>query len=108
MNKWEGVKVSYEAVLVGLLFNTRNMTVGITDTYRKEVLDLINDRWHSYRKAFTVSDIEKFAGKLGRLGEGARWSFHLMSETTFRDSTKKYLAEVKTDLWNYIFSHDTP
>ena len=80
MNKWEGMKVSYEAVLLGLLFNTRKMTVGITDVYRKEVLDLINDRWHPKRKAFTVSDIEKLAGKLGRLGEGARWIFHLMSQ----------------------------
>ena len=38
MNKWEGMKVSYEAVLLGLLFNTRKMTVGITDVYLKEVL----------------------------------------------------------------------
>ena len=80
MDKWTGMLVSHKAVLLGLAVNTRQMTVAITPEYRVSVLALLMTTWHKDRRSFTVSEIEKLAGKLGRLGEGARWVFHLMGQ----------------------------
>ena len=79
LDKWKGMKVSHEMILLGLVFNTRTMRIGITPEYQEETLNLINREWHQQRKSFSIKDIELLAGKLGRLGEGAVWVYHLMS-----------------------------
>ena len=78
LDKWSKLKVSYCVVLLGLEFNTRAMTVGITDEYRAEVLHLLKNTWHPGRRSFTVSEMEKLVGKLGRIGQAYRPIFHLM------------------------------
>jgi hypothetical protein len=78
LDKWCKLKVSFCVVLLGLQFNTRDMTVGITDEYRAEVLYLLEHTWHPGRDAFTVGEMEKLVGKLGRIGQAYRPIFHLM------------------------------
>jgi hypothetical protein len=79
MDKWVGMKVSWYAILLGLMFNTRTMTVAITDEYRIDLLNLLNSTWHAARKTFTVNELEVLIGKCARLGEAANWVFHLMT-----------------------------
>ena len=45
MDKWKYLVVSYQLVLLGLSFNTREMTVSITDEYCQEVLKLLDTAW---------------------------------------------------------------
>ena len=80
MDKWIGMRISHEAVQLGLVFNTRRLTVGITPEYIAEVLKILTTTWHESRKSFAIDEIEQLAGKLGRLGEGVSWIFHLMSQ----------------------------
>ena len=79
MDKWIGMKVSYKAILLGLIWNARALTVGITEEYRAELLALLNKTWHKARKSFTIHELEVLVGKCARLGEGANWVFHLMT-----------------------------
>ena len=78
MNKWRGLVVGHQAILLGLVFNTRTMTVGTTDEYRAEILQMLKDNWVGATH-FTISNLVKLSGKLARLGEGAPWVFHLMT-----------------------------
>jgi hypothetical protein len=71
MDKWVGMIVSREAVLLGLVFNSRTLTVGITTDYRAELLELPNRTWHKARKSFTIHELEVLVGECARLGEGA-------------------------------------
>lgn len=79
MDKWVGMQVGHQAVLLGLTFCTRKLTVGITEDYRKQLLELLNRSWHKSRKSFTINELEKLIGKCARLGEGAAWVYHLMT-----------------------------
>jgi hypothetical protein len=74
------MRISHEAVQLGLVFNTRRLTVIITPEYIAEVLKILTTTWHESRKSFAINEIEQLAGKLGRLGEGVSWIFHLMSQ----------------------------
>lgn len=66
--------------MLGLQFDTRRMTVGITKQYRAEVIDLLTKSWHSGRQAFTVDEMSKLIGKLGRIGQAFRPIYHLMPQ----------------------------
>jgi hypothetical protein len=79
MDKWVGMIVSHEAVLLGLVCNSRTLTAGITADYRAELLELLNRTWHKARKSFNIHELEVIVGKCARLGEGANWVFHLMT-----------------------------
>jgi len=79
MDKWEELVIGPRQVILGLVIDTRTLTVGITDKYKEEVTNLINKTWHKGRKRFTVSEAQKLVGKLARLAEGAHWVFHLLS-----------------------------
>ena len=80
MDKWEMLVVSHIMVLLGLVFDTRRMTVGVTNEFRKEVLELLTTTWHDGRGAFTVGEMEKLVGKLGRIGQAFRPIYHLMPQ----------------------------
>ena len=67
-------------VLLGLVFDTIAMTVGITTEYPQEVIDLMESDWNHERDIFfTVPQIEKLIGKLGRIGQAFWPIYHLMS-----------------------------
>ena len=78
LDKWKELFVSHRLVLLGLEFDTRQMTVGIPDEYRREVCGLLNTHWHSGRRSFTINEIETLIGKLGRIGQAFRPIYHLM------------------------------
>ena len=70
--------ISHCMVLLWLVFNTRAMTVGITNAFRQEVLGLLTNTWDASRESFTVSKMEKLVGKLGRIGQAYWPIYHLM------------------------------
>mmetsp|Transcript_38437 Transcript_38437/g.92017 ORF Transcript_38437/g.92017 Transcript_38437/m.92017 type:complete len:864 (+) Transcript_38437:1-2592(+) len=78
LDKWKELFVSYKLVLLGLEFNTREMTVSIPHAYRLEVCALLNDHWHRGRRSFTINEVEALVGKLGRIGQAFRPMYHLM------------------------------
>ena len=78
LDKWKELFVSYRLILLGLEFNTREMTVSIPHAYRLEVCELLNTHWHGGRRSFTINEIEILVGKLGRIGQAFRPMYHLM------------------------------
>ena len=78
LDKWEMLVVSHVMVLLGLVFDTRRMTVSVTNEFREEVHELLKTTWHASRGAFTVSEMEKLVGKLSRIGQAFRPIYHLM------------------------------
>jgi len=78
MDKWLKLEVHAVQVLLGLLWNTRDMTVGTTPMFRSETCELLQSAWHEGREAFTVSEMEELVGKLGRIGQAYRPIYHLM------------------------------
>lgn len=98
MNKWQELIVSHKQTMLGLIINTRTLTVGIPDSYVAEVAELISTTWHPSRKSFTVAEAQVLTGKLARLAEGAYWVFHLLSH--LYTSLAAALAENKRFLMN--------
>ena len=77
MDKWSELIVGPIQILLGILFNTRKMTVSVTPKYRKETCNLMETTWLD-REAFFVNEIETLVGKLGRIGQAYRPIYHLM------------------------------
>lgn len=78
LDKWEGMLISHDFIYIGLKLNTRRMTVGITDKYRNELIELMDKCWNKAKKTFTVKELQELIGKIARLGEACRWIFHLL------------------------------
>ncbi|KAL7525949.1 hypothetical protein ACHAWF_001576 [Thalassiosira exigua] len=78
LEKWEKLVVAPRNVLLGLQLDTRAMTVGITDEYRAEVTTMLEQDWPSHCTHFTVGEMERMVGKLGRIGQGFRPIYHMM------------------------------
>ena len=78
MDKWCLLVVSHSLILLGLVFNTRKMTVGVRKEYRREALHLMDTTWHPDREAFTAKEMELLVGKLGHIGQVYRPIYHLM------------------------------
>ena len=68
-SKWDDMEVSHRLVLLGMLFNTREMTVGIPPEFRDEVANILNTKWPESRQFFRVHELEEIVGKLGRIGQ---------------------------------------
>jgi hypothetical protein len=79
LDKLEELVVSPLQILLGLLVNTREMTVAISDEFRNETLELITTTWHHRRESFTVKELELLVGKLGRIAQAYRPFYFLMS-----------------------------
>ena len=69
LDKWKLLSVNHILILLGRLWNTRTMTVGITDDYRNDAIHLLNTIWHEGRRSFDVRELERLIGKLGRIGQ---------------------------------------
>ena len=65
--------------MLGIVLNTRSMSVRIEVKYQLKVLKLLNEVWHPGRKTFNICQAQKMTDKLARLVEGAYWVYHLMS-----------------------------
>ena len=80
IDKWSQLVIAHCVILLGLVFNTQTMTVGITDEYRASVSDLLENTWHEKRESFTIKEIELLVGKLGRIAQAYRPIYHLMPQ----------------------------
>jgi hypothetical protein len=83
------------------------MTVEIPQSYRADVLSILNATWHGHQNQFTVGQAQILTGKLARLAEGAPWVFHLMSHmyTTIAKAianNKALLSESSTEFQQLI------
>jgi len=79
MEKQMELIVGHEQVMLGLVLNTRRISVRIELKYQPKVLKLVDNMWHPSRNSFTIRQVQKLTGKLARLAEGAYWVYHLMS-----------------------------
>ena len=78
LDKWAETVVSYKNTYIGLVWNTRKLTVGITPEYRDEIIELIDGPWNSTPRSFTALEMEKLIGKIARVGEACSWIYHLL------------------------------
>jgi hypothetical protein len=76
IEKWRALRVAHVQILLGILFDTRKMTVGTVPEFRQEVLELLRS-WKG-KHFFRVDEMEKLVGKLGRIGQSYRAIYHLM------------------------------
>ena len=81
MEKWLEAIINFQNIQLGLYWNTRRLTVAIPPDYLNELRTLLRrSGLHSYRKTFTVPEVSKIIGKLGRIGQAVNWAYHLMSQ----------------------------
>ena len=78
LDRWKLLSINPILILLGLLWNTRNMIVKIIPDYRKETIYLLTNTWHEGRQSFDLSGLEELIGKVGRIGQGYRLIYHLM------------------------------
>ena len=78
LDKWRLLIVSHKLVILGFLGNTRSMTIGVTDKFRREVAYCLKYTWHDVRGGFTVKEMENLVGKLGRIGQAYRPIYYIM------------------------------
>jgi|SaaInl74LU_5_DNA_1037368.scaffolds.fasta_scaffold03592_2 hypothetical protein len=81
LDKLEKLRVGPHQVLLGLRYDTINMTKGTTAEYRLELLIFIDTEWPSARATFTAHDMQVLVGKLARLAKGAKWVYHILSHS---------------------------
>ena len=79
LDKLDELIISTRQVLLGYIFDTREMTVSIPPVFRKEVATLLQNTWHSHRESFTLHELELLVGKLGRIAQVFRPLYYLMS-----------------------------
>ena len=59
--------LSHRRTRLGLVVDTRAMTVAIPDPFVTDVLQIITSKWHSSRKAVTLTELAELGGKLGHI-----------------------------------------
>jgi len=79
LEKWGKLIVGPRQIILGLVVDTDEMTVRMSDEYLSKVWVLITEKWNCKRKFFCINDMQKLVGKLARLGEVAPWVYKLMS-----------------------------
>ena len=55
------------------------MDVGTPQEFQHDIIKLLESKWATWRKSYTILEAEQLAGKLGHLAETAPWLRHLMS-----------------------------
>jgi hypothetical protein len=78
LDKWIGMSVGHRITLIGLVWDSRQLTIGMTREYLDQVLHILNTDWPVDVAFFNLSSIVILAGKLARLAEASSWVFHLM------------------------------
>jgi hypothetical protein len=79
LGKWNELIIVPCQIILGLVIDTNEMTVRISDEYLDEVWTLINMKWNQKKRFFRVNEMQKLVGKLAPLGEAAPWIYKLMS-----------------------------
>ena len=107
MDKWMDLVISPRQTILGLIIDTKRLTVLIPIKYRIKVLELLESTWHPHRRRFKVSEAQKLTGKLARLAEGANWVFHLLSHLSSSiayalSENKRFLSETSQEFRDMI------
>ena len=71
--------IDYTNKILGLVINTRRMTVQAPNEFIDRVANLIKTTWNPSRLAFTVKEVEMLTGQLGHIANSAPWLKHLLS-----------------------------
>ena len=71
--------INYINKILGVVINTRTMTIKAPPEYIAQVEKLMSSTWHNGRKAFQLKEAETLAGLLGHIAQSAPWLKHLMS-----------------------------
>ena len=79
LDKLEKLVVSLLQILLGLLVNTREITVSISDEFCREVLALLTTTWHHRWESFTVKELKLLVGKLGLIAQAYCPCYFFMS-----------------------------
>ena len=83
MDKWEALVVGPRQTVLGLIVDTRTLSISMPLEYIQEVRHLLDSTWHIHRKRFTVGEAQQLTGKLARMAEAAPWVYHLLSHLYF-------------------------
>jgi hypothetical protein len=59
MDKWIKLVIGPKQTMLGLIINTKRLTILIPAKYLQEVLDLLNSTWYPNRNCFKVSQVQK-------------------------------------------------
>lgn len=107
MEKWSEATINYRNILLGLSWNTRKLTVGIPRDYIDDLSELIKKSRLIHRKTFTVPELSKIIGKMGRIGQAVNWVYHLMSHlyasvSYALTSNRRYLTTNCKDFQNLL------
>lgn len=78
-DKMEEFIISYCNIVLGVIINTRKMTVETPPSYVRRTVINLQQHWHEQRKSFTLKDIETLAGELCHISNTAPWLSHLLS-----------------------------
>jgi hypothetical protein len=70
--------IHFRNIILGVIINTRRMTVMAPPEYIQKVVKLIEDKWLR-RKSFEVLAAETLVGQLAHIGNSALWLKHLLS-----------------------------
>jgi hypothetical protein len=69
MDKWMNLIGSEHQLALGLIMNTRKMTVALTMKYLSDTLNIIQTTRHFGKKRFRAMEAPQVMGKLGRITE---------------------------------------
>ena len=65
--------ISHCNKILGVVINTRTMTVRIPENYMTETVFLLTTNWHDNHRSFTLSQIEELTGRLGHIAQTTPW-----------------------------------
>ena len=66
--------IHFKIIILGLIVNTRTMTVGVPPEYIEKVLNLMENTWFKpKRMTFAVKEAETLAGQLAHIANSTPW-----------------------------------
>ena len=72
--------INYTNKILGLIVDTRKMTVSTPPEFVNKVVTLLHTTWHPHRKSFEVKEAETLTGMLVHISNTAPWLKHLLSQ----------------------------
>ena len=72
--------INHTNKILGLIIDTRKMTVSIPQEFIDTVITLLRTVWHPKRKSFKVKEIEILTGMLADISNTPPWLRHLLSQ----------------------------
>ena len=86
MDTYASLIIAEHQLALGLVLNTRKMSVAITEEYLAETLHILKTTWRKRiptrlgRQRFTAIETSRIVGKLTQLTERAPWARYLVSQ----------------------------